>query len=372
MRPTGRRALSIAGGLLAALAVTVVGELVMRSAAAREGENPGRNATWVRWDSYRYITIARDGYVDVPEDPPASNTGWFPGYPLLIHVLSRALGVKPALAGRAVALAFTLALLVLLWAELLPPAPPVRRLAALFVAGFFPGWVYWHAVFPLSMVIFFSLASLALGARRLYLGAGLCGALAAFTYPIGVVVVLPLTLLIAREERLRGAERWRALLAGPVVAGLGLAAVFVVMQATVGRWDAYLRFQAQFDHGLHNPFTVFAGRLLAALGGPFSPELLVGLQAALTALALVAATAILVLGASPRPIDVALLVAGATLWLLVHAAGPNLSVYRPAGGLVCLVPILARLGVRPLAPLLLGLVALGYGMSTLFFRNVLV
>jgi hypothetical protein len=239
------------------------------------------------------------------------------------------------------------------------------------VAAFFPGFVYWHAVFPLSMVIFFSLASLALGARRLYLGAGLCGAAAAFTYPIGVVVVLPLLLLVARDERLRGAERWRALLAGPVATGLGLVAVAAVMQATAGRWDAYLRFQAQFGHGLHDPFAVFAARVLPAFGGSLSPEAVVGFQAALTALLLVAAAAIVFLGA-PRPIDVALLVTGAALWLLVHAAGPNLSVYRPVGGLVCLVPILARLGVRPLAPLLLALVALGYAMSRLFFQNVLV
>jgi hypothetical protein len=370
MRPSGR-ALGIAGGLLAALVVTAAGQLVMRAAAGREGEDPGRNATWVHWDSYRYITIARDGYVWVPADPPSSNTGWFPGYPVLVRVVSDALDVRPALAGRVVALAFTLALLALMWAELLPPAPPPRRLLALLVAGFFPGWVYWHAVFPLSMVIFFCLVSLALGARRHYLGAGICGALAAFTYPIGAVVVLPLAVLVARDERLSRRNRVCALLAGPLLAGLGLAAVFAVMQATVGRWDAYLRYQALFGHGLHNPLTVFVDRLRPLLGQPLSPELLVGLQAALTVLLLVLA-AVLVLRAPSRPIDVALLSMGATLWLLVHAAGPSLSVYRPAGGLVCLVPILARLGLRTLATLLLALVVLGYGISTLFFRNVLV
>jgi hypothetical protein len=366
-----RRALEVAGGLLAALLVTGAGQLVMRAAAAHEGEDASRNSTWVRWDSYRYITIARDGYSWVPEDISSSSTGWFPGYPLLVRVTSGALGVRPALAGRAVALAFTLALLALLWVELLPPQPLGRRLLALFVAGFFPGWVYWHAVFPLSMVVFFSLASLALGARRHYLGAGACGALAAFTYPIGVVVALPLAVLVVRDERLSGRERARALLAGPALAVLGLAAVFAAMQATVGRWDAYLRFQAQFGHGLHNPFAVFLSRLRPALDGPVSPDLLVGLQAVLTA-ALVLLAAVIVLREGSRPIDVALLLLGATLWLLVHAAGPNLSVYRPAGGLVCLVPILARLGPRPLATLLVALLALGYGMGTLFFRGVLV
>ena len=264
MTSARHRAFVIAGGLLAALAVTGAGQLVMRTAAAAKGEDPGRNRTWVRSDSYRYITIARDGYVWVPEDPLASNTGWFPGYPLLVRVVSGGLDVKPALAGRGVAVAFTLGLVALLWAELLPPAPRGRRLLALFVAGFFPGWVYWHAVFPLSMALFFSLASLALAARRRYLAAGTCGAVAAFSYPIGVVTVLPLAVLVVWDERLSGVERARALLAGPVLAGLGLAAVFAVMQATVGRWDAYLQVQARFGHGLHNPLAVFAGRLAAA------------------------------------------------------------------------------------------------------------
>ena len=65
MTSARHRALGLAGGLLAALAVTGAGHLVMRAAAAREGEEPWRNRTWVRSDSYRYITIARDGYAAV-------------------------------------------------------------------------------------------------------------------------------------------------------------------------------------------------------------------------------------------------------------------------------------------------------------------
>jgi hypothetical protein len=99
----------------------------------------------------------------------------------------------------------------------------------------------------------------------------------------------------------------------------------------------------------------------------------VGLQAVLTAALLVlAAVLVLIQRARARPIDVAFLATGLALWLLVQTAGPNLSVYRPAGGLVCLVPIFGRLGARPLALLVLVLAALGYGMSVLFFRNVLV
>jgi hypothetical protein len=368
---SGRRlALRAGAGLLAALAATLVGEVVMRRAAVHEGVDPGRNATWVRWDAYRYVTIARDGYVWVPEDLPSSNTGWFPGYPLLVRGVGSTLRLRPAPAGRVVALAFTLALLWLLWAEL-AEARPDRRLLALLVAGVFPGFVYWHAVFPLSMVVFFALASVSLAARRHYLAAGVCGAVSAFTYPIGVVVTLPLAVLVARDERLRGRGRVRAALAGPFVAGLGLVAVFALFQATVGRWDAYLVFQAQFGHGLHDPLAVFGGRLRPLLAHPLASESLVALQSALVLL-LLALAALLLRRAPGRRVDLAVLLLAAGVWIVVQTAGPNLSAYRPAGALVVVVPILGRLDSRLLGGLLLTLLALGYGMSVLFFRDVLV
>ena len=60
----------------------------MWAGAALSGEDPRRPSSWVRWDSYRYIDVARRGYVEVPDDPTASNTGWFPAYPYLVRLFA--------------------------------------------------------------------------------------------------------------------------------------------------------------------------------------------------------------------------------------------------------------------------------------------
>lgn len=65
---------------------------------------PRRTATWVGWDSYRYVEIARSSYVESPDDLQASNTGRFPGFPFVLRLASGAAHVAPPRAGRGAAL----------------------------------------------------------------------------------------------------------------------------------------------------------------------------------------------------------------------------------------------------------------------------
>lgn len=118
-----------------AVVVALLGELLLVAAARVSGEDSLRTRTWVRWDAYRYIGIARRGYVESAEDPPASNTGWFPGFPGLIAAATRVAGVKPAVAGRAIALAALVALLATLALILPPTGRASAALAGLLAAG---------------------------------------------------------------------------------------------------------------------------------------------------------------------------------------------------------------------------------------------
>jgi hypothetical protein len=74
------------------------------------------------------------------------------------------------------------------------------------------------------MTTFFTLAATVLAADEAFLFAGACGAAAAFTHPTGVLVGVPL-----------------ALAAGAGLTLLCLVTVFALLQAKVGRWDAFLR-----------------------------------------------------------------------------------------------------------------------------------
>jgi hypothetical protein len=356
------------------LAALALAEALLWVVAARGGEDPRRASTWVRWDSYRYVEIARAGYVESSDDPAASNTGWFPGFPGLVRLASAAADVTPARAGRRVALFFEFGLLILIWTPLLPPVSPARRWLALLTAAFFPAWFYRHAVFPLSMTAFFNVAAITLAARRAFLAAGACGAVSAFTYPTGFLVAAPLALGVALTRGLSSRGRLVAALAGPGLAVLGLGAVFGLLHSRVGHWHAFLTYQhQQFGHGLINPLEVLAGHARPLLQGSFEPATLVSLHTVLvTALLLLAAWLLARDGAGRRPVDVLLLTHAAVVWLFVTGVGPDLSVYRPAAVLVGLVPLLARLGAVGLLLLLAVQIALGAGMAHLFFANVLV
>lgn len=368
-----KRALGLMRALLLPLLVLTLTQVAIRTVARYCGEAPGRNRTWVHWDAYRYIDVARHGYVEASWDPLASNTGWFPGYPLALRFVSEASSLGMAGAGRLVSGLFLLGFLVVLDTALLTATRWPHRLVALLTAGFFPGWMYFHAVFPQSMAVFFTLAALALAARRKWLLAGVCGAVAAFTYPTGVVVIVPLALLVVRESREGVRDRALALVQAPGVAALGLAAVAALHQAQVGHWDAYMRFQGHLGAGLFNPLAVQLEHLRPLLRLEASAEGLIALHTAVTCLLLLTAVATWWRKReSMRPVDAAFLLYAAVLWVFVNAAGPNLSIYRQAAALVCLVPILARLPLAAGLGLLAVLVPLGLKMATLFFQDVLV
>lgn len=368
-----KRALGLMRALVLPLLVVALTQVAIRTVARHCGEDPGRNRTWVHWDAYRYVDVARHGYVEASRDPLASNTGWFPGYPLLMRVVSETTPIAIPLAGRLVSAAGLLALLMVLEAALLPAARWPHRLLVLLVAGFFPGWMYFHAVFPQSTVVFFTLASIALAARHRWLLAGVSGALAAFTYPTGIVVIVPLALQAARDGGRTVRERVVALVQAPGVALMGLAAVATMHRIQVGNWDAYVRFQGHLGAGLFNPVAVLAQHLAPILRLEGSAEPLISFHTAVTTFLLLGATAAWWQERERmRTVDTALLLYAAVLWVFVNAAGPELSIYRQSAALVCLVPLLARFSTVAVVGILAVLVPLGLGMATLFFRDVLV
>ena len=81
--------MGFAARLAPPLAALVLAEALLWTIAFARGSDPRLGPTWVRWDSYRYVEIARGGYVEVAEDPNSSNTGWFPGFPMVMRLGER-------------------------------------------------------------------------------------------------------------------------------------------------------------------------------------------------------------------------------------------------------------------------------------------
>src|SRR5687768_13586343 len=78
-----------------ALAVFLLSQLLVAVVIYITGNNYFNSYNWLRWDSDHYLKIAEKGYEFFPcagkfGNPDTSkdfcgNTGWFPGYPMLIR-----------------------------------------------------------------------------------------------------------------------------------------------------------------------------------------------------------------------------------------------------------------------------------------------
>jgi hypothetical protein len=352
----------------------VLAEAVLALGAALCWQDPLRPATFIRWDSVRYLSIATRGYFIEEENGHVvdGNVAWFPGYPVAIRAL-RVLGLQAPRAGRLLSATAALALLIVIWNALLLDVPPDKRPILLLVAAFFPGFVYYHAVFPISLAATFLLLGLALAARGRFLAAGGFGALTAFTYSTGLLILPGLALAALIHPGLDRPGRLRALVEGAGVAACGFVGALAYEHRSVA-WNAFSRMQTDYyGSGLNEPLTDLAWRTRHIWSREFQPELLIDAQAVLATLIVMAAAVLTWL--HRRTVDrlhLLLLASGLVLWVAPHVVSRNVSAYRSEALLVGLVAPLGRLPREVLLVLLVLLVAMGFGMSLLFFESILV
>lgn len=347
-------------------------------AAVLFGYDPFDSATWSRWDSIHYQEIASNGYdlVSCPAGyaPGAwcGDAGWFPAYSWLVGGL-HLLGLP--LRGTAVSLSwlFAGATLWLLWDTFLQRRRTAATLIVLAYAAFVPGQIYDYALFPLSMLSFFTVASLWLLHRGRWAAAGAAGAVAALAYPLGVLLapVSAVWILTCSGVALRERLRRTAWASGLTLAGFGV--LLVDQQLETGHWDAYFLVQEKYGHHLQNPiaYTRFAVSPLWH-GSPLDLADVPALQTALVTIVLVS-TVVYVIARRQSLDRVYVLLA---LWAVATWAVPlsqnNVSIPRSQAALLPLALLVGRLP-RPLAiAIVLAAVAIAIGMEKLFLQGVLV
>jgi hypothetical protein len=243
----------------------LLGHLLCGIAAYRHGFDWFSTGARIRWDGGIYLDIAHTGYYAAPcaqinpkvPEPGAfcGNAGWFPLFPFLALALSTATGLPLAVAGVLVAEVCALGMLILLWHLLGRMATPAA-LACLAIAAALPSGVYFHATYPMSLSVLLVLATFALLVRGRWVLAGLTGAAAATAYPL-VVLLGPAAAAVLLIPP--GRWSWRRLARAAYVGAMpvaGLLTVFAVLRVATGRFDAYLRVQARYGYGWHNPVAV--------------------------------------------------------------------------------------------------------------------
>jgi hypothetical protein len=342
-----------------ATALVVVGALIA-------GFDPLDPLTYARWDSFHYLSIANDGYHRSSFPPchdPAlvcAHAGWYPGYPA-VFAGPAAIGVDLTVAGLATSWLFCLAGLVVLWRRYLDPAPLEARYACLAFAAATPGMIYLHTVFPLAMLTTCALVSLAALAEDRGLLAGLSGAVAAASYPLGALLV-PVAVGLALVRR---ASARQALLAAALTL-CGLLAVIAFQWIQLGEPFAY--FKAQ-HFPLRNP--VVGVYQLIARGLRNDREAVSALVALSTATVAAAAYVLVRRRDRVTRLDVLAAAFATGVWL-VPLAQTGISVYRANAAMLPAAGLLRHLS-RPLQwAFALAAIALVVPLSVLFFDGKLV
>ena len=390
---------------------------VLVLAATRSGTSYFTIAAHERWDSAFYEQIADRGYqmFVCDQDPSLAfygdawcgNAGWFPLYPWLIRAVETLTGLSVGWSGLLVTEAATVAMVLLFWWLLTRPAPVnseaasaapagwgvglrgdgLRNAALLALVAVFPVGIYFHAVFPMSLATAATLACLGLAARRRWVLAGLAGAAAAATYPIGAAAGLAAVVVVAAMAWWDRPAWPRYLGRAASVGGLslaGLVLVFVVMRLTVGHWDGFLLSQAKYGGQGHNPVSAFITMVSQAQGGPVTvkttPPLAHRLDIAVrtemwASLGLVLLGCALAVAAGVRrrlvPLDAGLAVFGVVTWLVPLFAGTQISQYRSHALLLPVLLLLRHLPGWLLALLTIPAGLLAYRMGTLFYLSML-
>jgi len=324
----------------APLLALLAARLVTAAAALWAGVDPLQSGSWVRFDSYLYLDIARQGYTLLPCPPESKyaawqwcgNAGWFPLYAWLWpHPLA--------------SLLFDAAALLVLWRYLLAEQDGW----ALGLAALFPGCIYRQAVFPISLFLLCALAYLAALERGRDRLAAPLGALAAMSYSTGFLLA-PVALA------------WRRRLWPALGVCAGVAIVLAVMRIQTGSWSAYRLIQAKYDFHFAPQDALFAR--LKPLVNPRYRNASTLATAAQTALVLALLAASLA-SFRRRPL---LALYCCAYWLLPLCLGGRISLHRAEG---LLMPMVALVSPRARPWLLAAAAPIAFATSVAFFRGTI-
>lgn len=238
------------------------------------------------------MQIAQSGYAlfhcpagtTYPPSAWCGNTGWFPGYSLLLAPFY-AMGTPPILTGLLVAWLFDLATLILLWVGFLDGIRGQSKYAALIFAAFVPGGIYMRVVFPMSTAVFFIMVSFLLLRWHRHWWAAAAAGFAAASYPTAsaMIPVIALGVFLDTEQRCLG-RRLALSIGCAALASLGPLAMVIAQQIDTGHWNGYLLVQAHYNGGLHSPAVYFGILMKWAVEGPLALNRAIGLEAVLGAL----------------------------------------------------------------------------------------
>jgi len=192
---------------------------------------------WERWDALWFLRIATGGYAS--GDLTAA---FFPLYPLLIRGLTVVMGGHPFAAAMIVSNLASLGACIVVYELTRAEWDETFARRTVLYMSIFPTAYFFVAPYSESLFLLLTASALLAARRGRWDYAAACGALAAATRSIGLVLILPLALEAISQARSREKGRFRAAL-------LPLAASAFVTTGTL----AYLFFWKRFNGDFLTP-----------------------------------------------------------------------------------------------------------------------
>ncbi len=264
-------AMFVASRLLIVVAAIVAETLIPRNPSLNPGDGAPLLTSLTSWDGWYYLGIVREGYHVAPVAGAYRDIAFAPLFPLIVRVLS---APWPAFAGLVAVLFSNVVFLAALGLLARLGTPYLGRRRAALAAGLlaiYPfasafGMAYTESLFLLCIVAAFLAAE-----RRHRTWAGIFLALAVLSRLQGVALILPLWVLMLRQD----GSRPRATQAWLLLAPLAAIGFFLYVGAITGHLTAFL--DAQKAWGRTGVGSAPASETIGARFSPYQAALVLTL-----------------------------------------------------------------------------------------------
>jgi hypothetical protein len=269
----GLVAVFLASRVLVLLAAFTAGALIPRNPALDPGVDAPLLQSLTSWDGWYYLGIVRDGYQAAPVSGEYTNVAFPPLYPAVIRALSAPIPGSEGIVAILVAnVAFIAALSLLV--QLGTPYLGHRRAklaAALLII--YPFASVFTMAYTESLFLLLMLAAFVAAERGQPTRSGLALGLAVLCRLQGIALLLPLAIILLRQNGWRPKASMAWLLLGPLAG----AAFLLFVASVTGSSTAYL--DAQQAWGREGFGGASADGTIAAMFTPYQAALLVTLLA---------------------------------------------------------------------------------------------
>jgi hypothetical protein len=220
---------------------------------------------FAHWDSGLYMSIAQEGHTlfdcNYPNNPQwCGNAGWSPLYPLLMRIVHEITHDSMEHSGGIVSTVFYFFYLKYMARLLNLDAINAHSIVSLFLCAFFPGFIYLHAVFPLSLCLFLITAFIYHLQKQDFLYCGILAMLLSWSYASGLFILLPIAFyflgILFYEKR----WAWKAGFKVVLPVFLGLLMLYGYDYWVTKHWDAMFLVQQKYTHGFYSLFDMFKAR----------------------------------------------------------------------------------------------------------------